>query len=84
MKFNFTERPERRKFNYKPRFYKPEGNTSKLSETHDTEEFAQRLHENWESRRKRRTERSKFPLKTVIWLAFIVIVLAYLFVKFFE
>ena len=85
MAFNLIERPEKREFRYKPRFYqrdedKPMDNSG---EDYDLEKFAERLHRSWASKRKSQQDRNKFPLKTVIMLMFFVIVLVFFYVKFF-
>lgn len=87
MAFNFVERPEKRKFNYKPQFYQPEEEKTvyKEGEEFDSKKFAEHLHSSWSQHRTSgRDNGNKFPLKTVIWLAFIVFVLVFFFVKFFD
>lgn len=86
MAFNLLERPEKREFHYKRRFYQAEEDkpVSKDGEDFDPDKFADRLHRSWSSHRMSRQDRNKFPLKTVIWLAFIVFVLVFFFLKFFE
>jgi len=86
MAFNLIERPEKREFRYKPRFYqrdedKPMDNSG---EDFDPEKFAERLHRSWASKRKSQQDRNKFPLKTVIMLMLFVIILVFFFVKFFD
>lgn len=86
MAFNLIERPEKREFRYKPRFYqreedKPMDNSGK---DYDSEKFAERLHRSWSSKRMSQQDRNKFPLKTIIWLMFIVVVLVFFFIKFME
>ena len=84
MAFNWIERHEKRQFHYTPRFYKNKEDepVSKSGEDYDSDKFAERLHSRWSSRRMTQEERNKFPLKTVIWLMFIVVVLVFFFVKF--
>ena len=86
MAFNLIERPEKREFRYKPRFYQREEDKpmNNSGEDYDPEKFAERLHRSWSSKRKSQQDRNKFPLKTVIWLMFIVIVLGYFFFKFMD
>lgn len=86
MAFNLIERPEKREFRYKPRFYQREEDKpmDNSGEDYDPEKFAERLHRSWSSKRKSQQDRNKFPLKTVIWLMFIVIVLGYFFFKFMD
>ncbi|MBO4654942.1 MAG: hypothetical protein J5644_05300 [Bacteroidales bacterium] len=86
MAFNLIDRPEKREFRYKPRFYQREEDKpmDNSGEDYDPEKFAERLHRSWSSKRKSQQDRNKFPLKTVIWLMFIVIVLGYFFFKFMD
>ena len=86
MAFNLIERPEKREFRYKPRFYQREEDKpmDNSGEDYDPEKFAERLHRSWSSKRMSQQDRNKFPLKTVIWLMFIVIVLGYFFFKFMD
>ncbi len=86
MALNLIQRPEKREFHYKPRYYQSEENktVNKDGSDFDPDKFAERLHKNWSSHRMRKDDRNKFPLKMVIWLAFIIFVLVYFFVKFFE
>lgn len=85
MAFNLIERPEKREFRYKPRFYQREEDKpmDNSGENYDPDKFAERLHRSWSSKRMSQQDRNKFPLKTVIWLMFIVVILVFLSVKFF-
>ena len=86
MAFNLIDRPEKRQFRYKPRFYQAEEDkpVDKSGEDFDPDKFADRLHRSWASKRMSQQDRNKFPLKTVIWLMFIVLVLGYFFFKFLD
>ena len=86
MAFNWIERHEKREFRYKPRFYQREEDKpmEKSGEDYDPEKFADRLHRSWSSKRMSQQDRNKFPLKTVIWMMFIVLVLGYFFFKFLD
>lgn len=87
MAFNFIERPEKREFRYKPRFYNPDKESSggkSGEEEYDSSKFAERLHRKWSSKRMTEQDRNKFPLKTVIFLMLIVFVLAFFFIKFLD
>lgn len=87
MAFSFVERPEKREFHYKPQFYQEEEQKSVYheGEEFDKEKFASHLHDSWTNRRaSQKNGGGKFPLKTVIWLSFIVFVLVFFFVKFME
>jgi hypothetical protein len=81
MSFLSPPRREKREFKYKPRFSNTSNHQKNGEDTFDTNEFAERLHRSWDRKRTNRT-RNKFPLKTLIWLMFIVIILVYLFYKF--
>ena len=85
MAFNLSDRPEKREFRYKPRFYQREEDKpmDNSGENYDPDKFAERLHRSWSSKRMSQQDRNKFPLKTVIWLMFIVVILVFLSVKFF-
>ena len=85
MAFNLIDRPEEREFRYKPRFYQREEDKpmDNSGENYDPDKFAERLHRSWSSKRMSQQDRNKFPLKTVIWLMFIVVILVFLSVKFF-
>lgn len=86
MNFQFFSTPKPKKFTYKPRFYKAENEdnlqSSKSKNSKNSDEFAIRLHESWKQRRKKKEPHS-FPLKLVIWVTLIVLVLLYLYRKFF-
>ena len=85
MAFNLIDRPEKREFRYKPRFYQREEDKpmDNSGDNYDPDKFAERLHRSWSSKRMSQQDRNKFPLKTVIWLMFIVVILVFLSVKFF-
>lgn len=86
MAFNLIERPEKREFRYKPRFYQREEDKpmDNSGEDFDPDKFAERLHRSWSSKRISQQDRNKFPLKTVIWLMLIVFVLVFIFIKFMD
>jgi hypothetical protein len=86
MAFNLIERPEKREFRYKPRFYQHEEDKpmDNSGEDFDPDKFAERLHRSWSSKRISQQDRNKFPLKTVIWLMLIVFVLVFIFIKFMD
>lgn len=86
MAFNLIERPEKREFRYKPRFYQREEDKpmDNSGEDYDPEKFAERLHRSWSSKRMSQQDRNKFPLKTVIWLMLIIVVLVFIFTKFID
>ncbi len=85
MAFNLIDHPEKREFRYKPRFYQREEDKpmDNSGENYDPDKFAERLHRSWSSKRMSQQDRNKFPLKTIIWLMFIVVILVFLSVKFF-
>lgn len=82
MDFTFLHRPQPKKFEYKPRFYKPEAEPDETGRTPDqTEQFARRLHREWESKRTTRKEKKGFSKMTIFWLVVIIGVLLYFLLK---
>ena len=82
MNFTFFHRPETKKFNYKPQFYVPDEEKVKRSSDFNTEEFAERLHKNWNNRRQNKKQGiSNF--KSIVWIIFIIFILIYLYYKVF-
>lgn len=81
MKNLLYTRPEKRQFRYKPRFNKTEEEIKNDYGDLDPDKLAERLHRSWSSKRKR-NRKTQFPLRTVIWLMFIVIILVYFFYRF--
>jgi hypothetical protein len=81
MKSPFYQRPEKRKFNYKPRFYEPDGGTKDAQGNLDLEKFGNRLHHSW-SQKRQRNRKTKASLNMIIWLMFILIVLLFFAYKF--
>lgn len=82
MNFTFFHRPETKKFNYKPQFYVPDEEKVKPSSDFNTEEFAERLHKNWNNRRQNKKQGiSNF--KSIVWIIFILFILIYLYYKLF-
>ena len=55
MNFQFFSTPKPKKFNYKPRFQKPENEEETQTIRKRNDEFAVRLHESWEKRRKKKS-----------------------------
>jgi hypothetical protein len=84
MNFNIFQKPETRKFNYKPQFYTPEEEKRPAAKEgeYNSEEFAARLHRSWNSRRQRK-EKMQFPLKLVIVMLFFAFMVGYIYFKFF-
>ena len=82
MSFLFPPRREKRKFKYKPRFSGTESHQQSGEGEYDTKEFSERIHRSWERKRENRT-RNKFKLKSLLWMIFIVLILVYLFYRFF-
>ena len=64
--FNFTHRPEPRKFNYKPRFYDPE------KETIDPEDRMAHLKSQWERKRTQKRRSNQSLVFALIILGFIL------------
>ena len=81
MKTPFYQRPEKRKFNYKPRFYNPDGGTKDEHGNFDPEKFGNRLHHNWSEKRKR-NKKNQTSVNMIVWLMFIVIILIFFAYKF--
>jgi len=83
MKFTFLHRPEARKYNYKPQFHVPEDEKPLNSENFDANKFGDKLRSNWDRRRPSRSS-STSNMRTVIWLAFIILVLVVVGYRFFR
>ena len=81
MEFTFLHKPKPKKFEYKPRFYKPEAEPDKDGRVPDeTEQFARRLHREWSSKRTRQ-EKKGFSKLTLFWLVLILGLLVYFIVR---
>lgn len=74
-------RPEKRKFKYKPRYHEANEEKRNREENFDIDQFADKIHRSWSGKRSSRS-RNTFPLRTFIWLLFIVFVLVFFFYKF--
>lgn len=79
MKNPFYSRPEKRQFNYKPRF----SDTSSKDEegNFDPDKFGEKIHKSWSKRREKRRDNSA-TLRVIIWMLFIVFILAYVVYRF--
>ena len=82
MNFTFYHRPATRKFNYIPQFYVPEENKIPKSSNFNTDEFAERLHRNWNSKRHNK-KKNTGNVKTIVWIVFILFLLIYIYYKLF-
>ena len=80
MNFNFFHRPELRKFNYKPQFYVPEEEKPINYNKYDRDNFGEKLHRNWESKRKNRSNKTG-NMRAIIWMAFIVLLILFVLWK---
>ena len=81
MNFNFFHRPEIRRYNYKPQFYVPQEEKPINYDKYDTDTFGEKLHRNWESKRRTRNNPTG-NMRIIIWLAFLILVLGFLAWKF--
>jgi len=77
----FYQRPEKRKFNYQPRFYDPDGGTKDKHGNFDPEKFGDRLHRSW-SKKRQQNKQTRSSTNKVVILFVIVIALVYLAYKF--
>jgi len=83
MNFTFLHRPDVRKFNYKPQFYVPEEEKTTHSETFDPNKFEERLRRNWDRKRHSKKNNTNSG-RSIIWMVFIIAVLAVLAWKIFS
>jgi hypothetical protein len=74
MTFTFFHRPEARKFNYKPQFYVPEEEKPVNYDKYDSDDFAKKLHRNWEGKRRAKNNKTS-NMRTIIWLVFLLLML---------
>jgi len=74
MNFTFLHRPEARKYNYKPQFYVPEEEKPVNEKDFDPNKFGDKLRGSWESRRRNRNKPTS-NMRTVIWIAFLLLLL---------
>ena len=82
MNFTFFHRPESRKYNYIPQFYTKEEDKIPKSSSYNSDEFAERLHRNW-SKKRQNQNKGGGSIKTIIWIAFILFLLIYIYWKLF-
>ncbi len=83
MNFDFFHRPEPRKFKYKPRYYNPDEEQNTSETDYDVDRFAERLNRSWSKKRRKKVEKSS-NVRQLIWIAFLVLALGFLFVKLFS
>ena len=87
MEFRKTEnliiyqKPEKRKFNYSPRFYNPDEATKDKKENFDIQRFGERLHRSW-SKKRQLNKKTHSSANRIVWLMFIFLVLLFLTYKF--
>lgn len=80
--FTFFHRPEVRKYNYKPQFYDPDKPEEKEEgEAARAREFANHMHDSWDRRRQHKN-RPQSSSRILIWLLFIFVLLAVLYLYF--
>ena len=73
--------PKPKKFEYKPRYYKPDAEPDESGRVLDeTEQFARRLHREWDSKRMSR-EKKGFSKMTIIWILIILGLLLYFLLR---
>ena len=81
MDFTFLHHPKPKQFEYKPRFYKPDSEPDENGRVPDeTEQFARRLHREWDSKRMSR-EKKGFSKLTIVWILIILGLLLYFLLK---
>ena len=81
MDFTFLHHPKPKKFEYKPRFYKQDAEPDESGRVPDeTEQFARRLHREWESKRMSR-EKKGFSKLTIVWILIILGLLLYFILR---
>jgi len=74
MNFTFFHRPEMRKYGYKPQFYVPEEEKPTNYNKYDRDEFGEKLHRNWENKRRSKNNPTN-NMRTIVWLAFLIAIL---------
>lgn len=81
MDFTFLHHPRPKQFEYKPRYYKPEAEPDSNGRVPDkTEQFARRLHREWDSKRMSR-EKKGFSKLTIVWILIILGLLLYFLLR---
>ena len=81
MDFTFLHHPKPKKFEYKPRFYKPDAEPDESGRVPDeTEQFARRLHREWDAKRMSR-EKKGFSKLTIVWILIILGLLLYFILR---
>lgn len=81
MDFTFLHHPKPKRFEYKPRYYKPDAEPDENGRTPDeTEQFARRLHREWDSKRMSR-EKKGFSKLTIVWILIILGLLLYFLLR---
>jgi hypothetical protein len=78
--FTFLHRPDVRKFNYKPQFFISDDKKSLNADKFDREEFGEKLKNSWKNKRK--IKKNQSSMRNVIWIAFILLLLLFLVLKF--
>jgi hypothetical protein len=81
MNFSFLHRPEARKYNYKPQFYVPEEEKPINYDKYDADKFADKLRRSWGNKRHVKNN-STNNMRTIIWIAFLLLVLGVIGWKF--
>jgi hypothetical protein len=81
MNFTFFHRLDVRKYNYKPQFYISEEGKSLNTQNFDPDKFGVKLRSSWDSKRRTR-KNSTNNMRIIIWMVFLVLVLALLGWKF--
>lgn len=79
-----SQRHDHREYSYKPQFYDPEKMERENTEKYDSEYFAKTMKRKWQEKRpSSRDQRRKSSRKTIIWASLFIIVLFYIYYKFF-
>ena len=80
MKSLFYERPKKREFRYKPRFYEQDGGVKDENGNINLDKFGDRIHHKWSEKRSRRREQA-MPWRTIVFLMMVIFILIYLSYK---
>jgi hypothetical protein len=74
--------PEKREFNYKPRYYEVDGGLKNETGDLDMNKVAERLHRSWSAKRKKRKPDYQSSFTLLIVLVLIVFILSFFMYKF--
>lgn len=82
MEYTFLHRPKPKKFEYQPRFYDAEKEKEKERgyKADETEKFARRLHQHWDSKRYKKHKNGLSPV-VIFGMVFVIVLLLYIIFK---